>query len=85
MAYLGHVDEVWYIEMVPNSFALADYEEQSTSIFRNEVGPCGCIGVSELRSRSLCLFITVPFSQKLPVLGRLWARLWSLFFPFALC
>lgn len=40
--------------MVPNSFALAGNEEQSTRIFRNEVGPCDCIGASELRF-GLCL------------------------------
>lgn len=81
MAYLGHVNEVWYLEMVPNSFV--GYEEQSTSIFRNEVGPCGCIGVSELRSRGLCLFITTPFSQMLLVLRGLWATLKAIF-PFTL-
>lgn len=49
MAYLGHLNEDCYLEKVPNSFALAGYEEQSTSIFRNGVGPCDSIGASELR------------------------------------
>lgn len=79
MAYLGHLNEVCYLEKVPRSFALAGYEEQSTSIFRNEVGPCDSIGASELRSRGLCLFVTAPFSQKLPDLWGLWGRLWRLF------
>lgn len=31
MAYLGHVNEVWYLEMVPNSFV--GYEEKKAQVF----------------------------------------------------
>lgn len=69
------------MNLQPNSFALAGYEDQSSNIFRNEVGPCVCIGVSELRPRGLCLFTMAVSSQKLLVLGSLWARIWRLISP----
>lgn len=63
MVCLGHVNEVWYLEMVLNSFALGGYEEQSTSIFRNEVGPCGCMVYQSSDQESLSLYHSTFLSE----------------------
>lgn len=68
--------------MVPNSFALAGCEEQSTSIFRIEVGPCVCIGVSELRPGGLSLYHG-SFLSEAPGLGKLVSQTLKAIFPFA--